>query len=67
MKVVYILILFITFTNISIAAEKKCTWNIIKSNCKFQKITDNLESKAEKGIKKLKPIKNILKTKEKKK
>ena len=67
MKVIYILILFITFTNVSIAEEKNCTWNIIKSNCKFQKITDNLGSKVEKGIKKLKPNKNILKPKKKKK
>ena len=34
--------------SMSVKAEKKCTWNILKSNCKFQKMTDKLGDKANK-------------------
>ena len=57
-------------TNISIAVEEKCTWNLIKSNCKFQKMTDKLGYTVKKGVNKitkpLKPITNSVKTKTKK-
>ena len=59
MKFILITILLTSFFNISVAEEEKCTWNIVKSNCKFQKISDNLGIKTNKGIKRLKPITNI--------
>ena len=50
--------------------KEKCTWNLIKSNCKFQKMTDKLGYTVKKGVNKitkpLKPITNTVKTKTKK-
>jgi hypothetical protein len=63
MKFILITILLSSLFNISVAVEEKCTWNIIKSNCKFQKISDNLGIKTDKGINRLKPITNIFKKK----
>ena len=42
------------FTSFVSAAEEKCTWNIFKSNCKFQKISDKIGEKAIKGKDKIK-------------
>ena len=56
MKIFIISILFLIFTNISIAEEKKCTWNIFKSNCKFQKISDGIGAKTGKSIEKFQMI-----------
>ena len=45
MKIIYILLISFLFLSTISAQEKKCTWNILKSNCKFQKITDKVGTK----------------------
>ena len=48
MKIIYIILISFISISMSVKAEEKCTWNILKSNCKFQKMTDKLGDKANK-------------------
>ena len=60
----YIIFISLFFVNLLNAAEEKCTWNILNSNCKFQKITDKAVQKATEGKDKIKssnPLKLKLK------
>ena len=43
MKIIYLLIIFF-YSSVSFANDKKCTWNLVKSNCKTKEISNKLGS-----------------------
>ena len=51
MKIIYIILISFFLVNASNSAEEKCSINILKSNCVFQKITDSLGSKVKGTVK----------------
>jgi hypothetical protein len=45
MRIFYIVLISFISLSMHSNAQEKCTWNILKSNCKFQKITDKVGTK----------------------
>jgi|TARA_B100000780_G_C20804378_1_gene319498 hypothetical protein len=66
MKIIFMILASFLIINVSSATEEKCTWNILKSNCKTKNFSKMLGSKLNKGVEIIKPAKNILKNKNKK-
>ena len=53
MKIIYILLISFLFLSTISAQEKKCTWNILKSNCKTTQITNFFGNKVKQGAGKI--------------
>ena len=53
MKIIYILLISFLFLSTISAQEKKCTWNILKSNCKTTQIANFLGNKVKQGAGKI--------------
>ena len=51
MKIIYIILINFLFIGISNSAEEKCSINILKSNCVFQKMTDAMGDKVKGTVK----------------
>ena len=51
MKTIYIILISFFLVSASNSAEEKCSMNILKSNCVFQKMTDSLGSKVKGTVK----------------
>ena len=53
MKIIFMILASFLIINVSSATEEKCTWNILKSNCKTTQITNFLGNKVKQGVGKI--------------